>query len=225
MEASSLNKRQRLILQAKELVIFAFLLGVRIYTSSFAGALSSPSNSSFHGFKAMLGMLALVQRGPLLISGLVIFGSSFVLLASGRLLPRKFLDAIGIWMVIHLLITFAKINLLLFTPTNSPGDLLGNLVSFLVYFVVMWGWIYWRLDWKDGEGKAGNFALSDSGETLTMFDYMYSSVFVVQKMGQEQNLSGLTRLGRVLVSLHNFMVLDLVAIGLGRFYQLIQKAL
>jgi hypothetical protein len=35
--------------------------------------------------------------------------------------------------------------------------------------------------------------------------------------------SGLNRIGKILVAIHTFMVLDLIAVALGRFYQLVTR--
>jgi hypothetical protein len=225
MDSLSVNKRQRLIQQAKEVSVFFFLAVVRIFMTYFAGALNSPSNTPLHSFKAMLGAMVLAQRGPMLVFGGVVFGYAFLSLACGRLLHRKFLDFLGILVLINLLFHFLKINLLLFTPSGPPVLLLGQLITFVIFFIVAWGWIYWRVDCAEHEGSAGIIALGDTGETLSMFDYMYSSMHLIQTMGRASNISGSTRFGRVLVSVHNFMVIDLVSIGLGRFYQLIQKTI
>jgi hypothetical protein len=225
VDSLSANKRQRLIQQAKELVVFAFLFAVRYCMTHFAGALASSPNAPLHGFKAMLESLVLANRGPVLVIGVAIFGYAFLSLACGRLLHRKFLDLLGILVVITLVIHFLKINLLLFTPSGPPSLLLGQLITFVVFFIVAWGWIYWRVDCAEHEGTAGIIALENTGETLSMFDYMYSSMYLIQTMGRALNISGSTRFGRLLVSVHNFMVIDLVSIGLGRFYQLIQKTI
>jgi hypothetical protein len=37
--------------------------------------------------------------------------------------------------------------------------------------------------------------------------------------------TGVSRLGKLLVAVHSFMVLDLAAIALARFYQLLQKSI
>jgi hypothetical protein len=225
MEISSSIKRQRLIQQAKEVSVFVFLFLVRICMTYFVDALSSSANQPLHDLKSILHSLSLNQRGPMLAIGVVIMGYAILSLACGRLLPRIFLDSLGIWMVVNLAFHFLKINLLLFTPPGPHNLLLGQLVTFVIFFIVAWGWIYWRVDCADREGTAGIFTLKDSSDTLSMFDYMYSSVYSIQTMGGNSNISGSTRLGRVLVSIHNFMVIDLVGIGLGRFYQLIQKSL
>jgi hypothetical protein len=231
VEPSSAKKRQRLIEQAKEVGVFALLFAVRYFMTQFAGALASPSNAPLHGFKAMLESLAMANRLPMLVIGTAIFAYAIVSLACGRLLPGKFLDILGIFVVINLVIHFLKINLLLFTPPGPANLLLGQLLTFVVFFVVAWGWLYWRLDCATREGTAGIFALTDqwgkarSGETLGMFDYMYSSMYLIQTMGRISTIAGSTRFGLILVSIHSFMVIDLVTIGLGRFYQLIQKTI
>ncbi len=225
MELWPADKRKRLILQAKEVGVFAFLFVVRIRMIYLADALSSLPGQPLHGLKAFLHSLASVQYGNALVVGVAVFAYPFLSLTRGRLIPRKFLDFLGIWMVVNLVFHFLKINLLLFTPTRYPELLLGQLIAFVVFFVVAWGWIYWRVDCAEYEGSAGILEVKERGETLSMFDYMYSSLYAIQKMGYESNISGSTRLGRILVSIHNFMVLDLVAIGLGRFYQLIKSTL
>jgi hypothetical protein len=91
-----------------------------------------------------------------------------------------------------------------------------------VFFVLAWGWIFWRIDWV-GQSKRGRvLEVSDASEQLSMFDYYHASLMSIVRRSHSEVI-GKTRNGRMLVAIHTFMVLDLIAVALGRFYQLITK--
>lgn len=136
MEHSSANKRQRLIQQAKEVGVLAFLFLVRLCMNNFVDALTSSANQPLHGLKNELHSLGLYLRGPTNVIGGAVIGYAVFSLVRGRLIPRKFLDLLGVFVVINLVFHFFKINVLLFTPPGPPNLLLGQLVTFVVYFIV-----------------------------------------------------------------------------------------
>ena len=63
---------------------------------------------------------------------------------------------------------------------------------------------------------------ADAGDQLSMFDYYHASLMSIMRRSHSEVI-GKTRNGRMLVAVHTFMVLDLIAVALGRFYQLITK--
>ncbi len=115
---------------------------------------------------------------------------------------------------------------LLLTPPGPANLLLGQLGSYLLFFVVAWGWIFWRVDRLGDPGDAPRIRLGDSGARHTMFDYHHHSMLaILNRSNSSQAIRGVTRRGKLLVVIHHVMVLDLLAIAVGRFYQLIQRTL
>jgi hypothetical protein len=97
-----------------------------------------------------------------------------------------------------------------------------SLKTYLVFFVLAWGWIFWRIDWVGQSKPGGVIEVADAGDHLSMFDYYHASLMSIVRRSHSEVI-GKTRNGRMLVAIHTFMVLDLIAVALGRFYQLIIK--
>ncbi|MEI6031299.1 MAG: hypothetical protein WCQ20_09065 [Synechococcaceae cyanobacterium ELA739] len=64
--------------------------------------------------------------------------------------------------------------------------------------------------------------ISDKGDFLSTFDYYHVSLMSLVRRDRPE-VSGLARTGKIPVAFHTFMVLDLIGLALGRFYQLITR--
>lgn len=81
-----------------------------------------------------------------------VLGVWLVLLAAaivgGRKPARWSFDVPGLWLAPRLVLEFLIINVLIFRPSLlPPGELPGRIEVYLPYFVIMWGWVFHRLDW------------------------------------------------------------------------------
>ncbi len=209
--------------QWKEVVILITLILVRIHMISYVDALNSTAADSTHSLKLTLKTLALQQRWITVGSSLLIIGLLLLAVLLRRRIPRRWLDVIaGAFITFNLIFHFLKINLLLLTPPALPQLLMGQLLTYLVFFVLAWGWIFWRIDWV-GQSQPGRvIEVADAGDQVGMFDYYHASLMSIMRRSHSEVI-GKTRNGRMLVAVHSFMVLDLIAVALGRFYQLIIK--
>jgi hypothetical protein len=97
-------------------------------------------------------------------------------------------------------------------------------ITYLMFFVLAWGWIFWRLDRiagpEDQQIVDVPAAVSESGS----FDYYYASMMSLLQ-GKMSGFHGVSRLGKLVVAVHSFMIVDLAAIALARFYQLVQRSI
>jgi hypothetical protein len=94
-------------------------------------------------------MPALVKPlGGLLIISFPLF---WLALLRDQQVPRWLFDAMGIWYCLRLLMEFALLNALLFTPAVSPRLLVGQIVFFIPCCVLTWGWIMGRIDFVNRE--------------------------------------------------------------------------
>ncbi len=145
-----------------------------------------------------------------------------VLLGRGLPLPRWSFDGPGLWSLIRLLLEFLIINGLIFEGSKvAPGVLLGQIVLYLPYFVITWGWIFQRLDWV-GQSEPGRFVQLcdvDPSRGVTRFDYYHSSITTLLNKGKP-TIVGVSRSGRVLVLVYLCMVLGLYAVVFTRILQL-----
>jgi hypothetical protein len=209
--------------QWKEVVILITMILVRIHMITYVDALNSTAADKTHSLKLTLKSLTLKQHwisvGPSLI--IIVLLLWCVLLR--RPIPRRWLDVVvGTFITFNLIFHFLKINLLLLTPPASPQLLMGQLLTYLVFFVLAWGWIFWRVDWVGQSKPGGVIEVADAGDHHSMFDYYHASLMSIVRRSHSEVI-GKTRNGRMLVAIHTFMVLDLIAVALGRFYQLITK--
>lgn len=139
-----------------------------------------------------------------------------------RPLSRWSFDGLGLWFSFRLVVEFLIINVLIFEPALvTPGVLLGQIVLYLPYFVVSWGWLFHRLDWV-GRSQAGTvIRLNDNDPTsgVSRFDYFHSAINTLLNKGKP-TISGVTRSGRVAVLIFNGMLLALYAVAFTRILQL-----
>jgi len=165
-------------------------------------------------------MQALVR--PLGILFIVSFPLFWLALLRGKLVPRWLFDAVGIWYCLRLLMEFALLNALLFTPAVSPRLLVGQIIVFIPCFVLTWGWIMWRIDFVNRASPQQVVSLPDEMEPITSFDYYHTSVISIVNKGSSK-FQGVTRTGRFYVLIHSLMLLDLLGLIIARVYGLVQK--
>ena len=165
-------------------------------------------------------MQALVR--PLGVLFIVSFPLFWLALLRGKLVPRWLFDAVGIWYCLRLLMEFALLNALLFTPAVSPRLLVGQIVVFIPCFVLTWGWIMWRVDFVNRASPQQIVALPGEVAPISSFDYYHTSVLAIVNKGSSK-FEGITRTGRFYVLIHSLMLLDLLGLAIARVYALVQK--
>lgn len=209
--------------QWRELHVFAVLGAIRIAMLWFAEALEGLKGELGAGVSRWLADFAVILRTPLLVGFAVI-----LVLLYGQLLRRKrisplILDGLGLWVIFNLIAHFIKINLLMLTDAVQPQLLLGQVITYLLFFVLAWGWIFWRLDRVAGEAAQQIIEVPSASAGGGSFDYYYSSLMSLLE-AKTSKFTGVSRLGKMLVAVHSLMMLDLAGIALARFYQLVQRS-
>lgn len=139
-----------------------------------------------------------------------------------RFLPRWTFDGLGLWFCLRLVVEFLIINLLIFQPSLvEPGVLLCQIVLYLPFFVLSWGWFFHRLDWV-GRSEAGKMLRlndMDPSEAVRRFDYFHSAINTLLNKGKP-TITGVSRQGRVAVLVFNSMLLALYTVAFARILQL-----
>ena len=144
-----------------------------------------------------------------------------------RTLPRWAFDAAGLWFCVRLVLKFLIINGLIFQPALvQPGVLLGQIVVYLPFFVLNWGWIFYRLDWLHPIQPGSVIRLSDIAPErgLSRFDYFHSTVNTLINKGKA-TITGVSRTGRLTALIFNGMLLSLYAVAFARILQLTKATL
>jgi hypothetical protein len=148
-------------------------------------------------------------------------------IALDRRLPRWTFDGPGLWFSLRLVLEFSIISGLIFkTSLVQPGVLLGQIVVFLPFFAITWGWIFCRLDWVGADQPGRVVVLNDAGQmtSYSRFDYFHSTIHTLINKGTPA-ISGVSRHGKLIVLLFNVMALSLYAVAIARILQLTKASL
>lgn len=210
--------------QVHEVNIFALLGAVRFSMFWFAEALESLKDGPGENFAHFANHFGVMLRTPALLIYVVVMVLLYGQLLRGKRISDGVLDALGIWAVVSLLIHFVKINLLMLTPVVEPKLLLGQVITYVLFFVLCWGWIFWRLDRIAGPEEQQIIEVPSAAKQGGTFNYYHDSLMSILDGRKMSLFIGISRFGKVLVALHSLMILDLAAIALARFYQLVQKS-
>ena len=93
---------------------------------------------------------------------------------------RCYLDILGIYTIFRLLIQLVGLNILVFDAVSSRFLLITQLLFFLPYSLLVWGWVYWRIDHGIQDPRDAHFKLDHSGDAPRPIDYFvaaFSSIF------------------------------------------------
>ncbi len=216
--------------QHKELAVFVVLYAL----SSFNAEMLRRSVGSDHALQTSHSLLAAATRlisdhiHPLIMAiGAVWLLTMAMAIAQGRRLPRWSFDGPGLWFCTRLMIEFLIINGLIFQPSLvQPGVLLGQIVIYLPFFVITWGWIFHRLDWVQTQQPGSVVQLSDidNESAISRFDYFHSTINTLINKGKP-TITGVSRTGRITVLIFNGMLLSLYAVAFARILQLTKATL
>ena len=135
---------------------------------------------------------------------------------------RAFIDFFALWFIIRIAVLFVLINLLIFLRMPDHALLIGQLLLFLPCLLLMWGWIYWRVDTRSQirSGKRMfDFKLA-ADLTPTIYDYFLVS-FTSLISSTLSGFSGLTRAARTLIFVHGVMMWDIMGLMLSRAIALV----
>ena len=119
---------------------------------------------------------------------------------------------------------FLLINLLIFLRMPDHAQLILQLVIFLPCLLLMWGWVYWRVDIgsqiANGKGIF-DFKLA-GGISPTIYDYFLVS-FTSLISSTLNGFSGKTRAARTLIFVHGVMMWDVMGLMLSRAIALVSS--
>lgn len=134
---------------------------------------------------------------------------------------RRYLDFIGAYVIIRMAMQFVGLNILVFDTVTSRFFLITQLLFFLPYSLLVWGWIYWRLD---RVGKAGGqplFRLDLDGRAPRPIDYFVASFSTVFSASISA-IKGMSARARILILAHGFLIYDVMGLTLSRAITLVQ---
>lgn len=135
---------------------------------------------------------------------------------------RKYLDSIGIYFAARMFVQLVGLNLLVFDRESPRFALITQLLFFLPYSLLIWGWIYWRLDNFASAANHRYFKLDCERDDPRPIDYLvasFSSVF----SASISSIKGRSARARILIIVHGFVVYDIMGLTLSRAVALIQS--
>ena len=130
---------------------------------------------------------------------------------------RLFIDAMVVLVIFRLLMLFGILNLMIFLPPSDRVLLFSQLLLFLPCLLLIWGWIYWRVDTHSvAIGRGRIFTSSTSKDEIPpAYDYFIAS-FTSLLTTTLDNFNGTTRFARTLIFLHGVMMWDIMALTFSR---------
>jgi hypothetical protein len=181
--------------------------------------------SSLHGATAAYAEFEffVVRRLSYVTFPFVVLPLAYLFASRGRpQWSRGYLDILGIYFVARMTTQLIGLNILVFDFTTSRFLLITQLLFFLPYALLVWGWIYWRLDTSAGRRRRQLFRLDIEGENPRPIDYLiasFSSVFSASISG----IKGRSARARVLILLHGLVIFDVMGLTLSRAVALVQS--
>jgi len=134
---------------------------------------------------------------------------------------RRYLDFIGVYIIVRMAMQFIGLNVLVFDTISSRFMLVTQLLFFLPYSLLVWGWIYWRLDQVGSGSQPHMFRLDLEGKDPRPVDYFvasFSSVFSASISA----IKGTSARARILILAHGFVIYDVMGLTLSRAISLVQ---
>ena len=211
--------------QAKEVFALVMICILRLLSLPLAPDLKSAPNVESSVVARVVYAIAISIEPYLIIITASVITYMMVMQLTGRTMSRHILDGMGVLLSIFMLLQFTKINLLLITSVGPADVLLTEVVIFLFFFALVWGWILWRIDAATQPAASTIIKLEAEELPITMFDYYHASIESVIFSARLLSIRGATKHARVLVMSRNIMLLDLYALVIGRFYLLVQKVI
>ena len=130
---------------------------------------------------------------------------------------RLLIDLAFALIMLRTLLLFGILNLMIFLPPSDRVLLFSQLLLFLPCFLLVWGWIYWRVDTHSVSlGRGRIFTSSTSEDDIPpSYDYFIAS-FTSLLTTTLDNFNGKTRFARTLIFVHGVMMWDIMALTLSR---------
>jgi hypothetical protein len=172
--------------------------------------------SSLHGATAFFAEFEffVVRRLSYATIPLVVLPLAYLFASRGKpQWSRRYLDILGIYFIARMTTQLIGLNILVFDFTTSRFLLITQLLFFLPYSLLVWGWIYWRLDTSAGRKQRQLFRLDIESENPRPIDYLiasFSSVFSASISG----IKGRSARARILILLHGLVIYDAMGLTL-----------
>jgi hypothetical protein len=200
-------------------ILILFAIGLLLLLSLNSIGEISPEMSQHALARAIVGTLNVIHRDvvPVMLPVSVILGCGLLFIPKHFRMRRTLIDCYAIWYSIRILMVFILINLLLFIPVTDHSLLALQVVLFLPCLLMIWGWIYWRLDQAAAQTTGESMFLfsGQPSSSTSVYDYFLAS-FNSLLSHTLSGFSGRTRVARSLIFVHGIMIWDVMGLILTR---------
>ena len=212
--------------QSRWEIVFFFLVFILLGFQVFSFYFSIQSFSNLQGpITLFIGFESFVATRVTYVSlPLILFPLAYLFCRNNRpTWARPYLDFLGVFVIFRLVIQLMGLNILVFDTVTSRFLLISQVLFFLPYSLLIWGWIYWRLDISARARNRPFFRLDcESSAPPRPIDYFvasFSSVF----SANINAIKGNSARARILILFHGLMIYDVMGLTLSRAVALVQS--
>jgi hypothetical protein len=129
--------------------------------------------------------------------------------------PRTLCDFLGAYYFLRMITLLAGLNILIFDVTSSRFLLITHLVFFLPYSLLVWAWVYWRLDAAYIPSGRPLFRLEHETENPRVVDY-FVAAFSTAFSASISAIKGTSARSRILILFYGLMIYGILGLILSR---------
>jgi hypothetical protein len=156
---------------------FFLTVGLFLLFQEYFLAVDISSIVSNHRFLALYAQFtsSLLVANRFFATPFLAFCFYAILAGTSRGLPRRLCDIMGIYYFLRMVTLLFGLNILIFDVSSSRFLLITQLLFFLPYSLLVWGWVYWRLDVFCLASGRSLFKLEHETETPRVIDYFVAA--------------------------------------------------
>lgn len=201
-----------------EILLLCLVLALQVYSGDLF-LLASRQATPYSLLNSSIAFLAYLRQYIVPVMLPIFVGAAFAcfFLPLSEQRRRLLVDVMVVLVIVRLLMLFGILNLMIFLPPSDRVLLFSQLLLFLPCLLLVWGWIYWRVDTHSVSlGRGRIFTSSTSEDDIPPpYDYFIAS-FTSLLTTTLDNFNGKTRFARTLIFLHGVMMWDIMALTLSR---------
>ena len=220
-----LSLSRRVLRRDWEVFLFVAIASLLLVSLQLIGDMPS-GNGQYPLVRHLVEVLHLLRSKVMpVLHPLSLFAAAcYLLLPLSVKFRRSIVDVFAIWFALRIADLFLLINLLVFLRMPDHAQLIVQLLIFLPCLLMMWGWVYWRVD--VGSQIATGKEIFDfklpGGTSPTIYDYFLVS-FTSLISSTLNGFSGKTRTARTLIFAHGVMMWDVMGLMLSRAIALVSS--
>ena len=201
-----------------EILLLCLVLALQLFSGDLF-LLASRKATPYSLLNYSIAFLAYLRQYIVPVILPILVGAAFAcfILPLSERRRRLLVDAMVVLVILRLLMLFGILNLMIFLPPSDRVLLFSQLLLFLPCLLLVWGWIYWRVDTHSVSLGRGRIFTSSTSENdiPPPYDYFIAS-FTSLLTTTLDNFNGKTRFARTLIFLHGVMMWDIMALMLSR---------